>query len=408
MSCPEALRALGSALAVAALAGAAGRAAAAEWDWSPRIELAGTANDNYRLTNDPGAEIEVAGALLDVSVDLHSATPRSTISIVPRARSTWFPSESGEDSNDQFLQASFNRKSPRATLELRGDAAREAVVRSELPDTHFGDPVLGVPEGVDTGVVTTHNRRELLQLSPRYGLQWTARTRLDLEASWLDVGFTRRDPAYVGFRQLRGLAGLGFAASPNATLRISGFATRYDPEVGTRDSMGYGLIAEWSNRLSPVAELYLRGGAERTEVDRPAILGSGTLADTTWLAAFGARWRLRVTDVFFDASRRIDPSASGFVLERNELRLRATRHLTPRVNGSVALRALETSAIDPAATYRDRRYATGSLGLEWRLRRAWSLLATYDHTWQEFDGSPRDAAANSASIGLVYEPRRTD
>lgn len=397
-------------LAAASLIAASPESAAASWDWSPRIEVAGMANDNYRLQREDAGEVEVAGALIDVAVELRSATPRTELILVPRARSTWFPSGEGqdEDSNDQFLRAGVVHRTPRGTIDLLGEAAREAVVRSELPDALVEDPVLGAPEGVDAGIVTTRNRRELLRLNPRYGFQWTPRTRLELEASWIDVGFARRSAAYVGFNELRGIAGVAFGVSPQSTLRVSASASQYEPDVGARESTTYGLQAEWSQRFSPVAELLLRAGAERTDLDRPLGSALDGSTETTWLAGIGLRWRLQVTDFFVDATRRVNPSSSGFLIERNELRLRASRRFTPRTIGLVALRGIDSAAVDPAATYRDRRYATGSVGLEWRVRRAWSVRATYDYTWQEFAGDSDDAASNAARLGFVYEPRRTE
>ncbi|TLY64637.1 MAG: hypothetical protein E6K52_01310 [Gammaproteobacteria bacterium] len=50
------------ALAAAALCLAAARAAAASWDLNPRLEVGGTANDNYRLAETSADRVRVSGA----------------------------------------------------------------------------------------------------------------------------------------------------------------------------------------------------------------------------------------------------------------------------------------------------------------------------------------------------------
>jgi hypothetical protein len=147
----------------------------------------------------------VYGPELDATFAWRYATPRNELRIAPRLRSTWFPDEEDEDSNDQFLRLDWRGNTQRHTFGVLAEASRQAVVRSELPPADLDAPDLGEPDRI------------------------------------------------------------------------------------ARDSTSYGLVAEWSNRLTPSTEIYAHAGAKRTEVDRPAVLGSGSLEETSWLAAFGAR-----------------------------------------------------------------------------------------------------------------------
>ncbi len=55
---------------------------------------------------------------------------------------------------------------------------------------------------------------------------------------------------------------------------------------------------------------------------------------------------------------------------------------------------------------RDRKYAAGSTGFEWRANRQFSLHGEYDYTWQKFADQPNDASSNGVIVSVIYEPRR--
>jgi hypothetical protein len=63
---------------------------------------------------------------------------------------------------------------------------------------------------------------------------------------------------------------------------------------------------------------------------------------------------------------------------------------------------------EAAATFRDRDYATGSLGLEWRMTRDLSLVGQYDARWQEFEDDPANSSGNAFLLSVVYQWRRIE
>ena len=65
----------------------------------------------------------------------------------------------------------------------------------------------------------------------------------------------------------------------------------------------------------------------------------------------------------------------------------------------------DSGAFDEEAS-RDRTYAAGSLGLDWRVARDWSLYGAYDYRWKETEDAPSDAESNGLTLGVVYQPDR--
>src|SRR5687767_10502417 len=54
----------------------------ADFEFQPRVEVQALHDDNYRLTDEPGAEIEVTGGLLDVELAFRAADPRTVTEIL--------------------------------------------------------------------------------------------------------------------------------------------------------------------------------------------------------------------------------------------------------------------------------------------------------------------------------------
>src|SRR5690606_14166613 len=96
----------------------------------------------------------------------------------------------------------------------------------------------------------------------------------------------------------------------------------------------------------------------------------------------------------------LNPNAVGFLVERNEVRLRFGRQLSERLSVGFGLRAMETGALDRDTS--DREYIRADFDLEWAFTPSWSFAARYGAIDQEFSGERLDGTANMLSIGAVY------
>lgn len=392
--------------ALALLAGTA-PATAAEWQLNPKIELGYLYDDNYRL-NLPENANEVSGGVLDAQLEFRNEGQLTTFSFVPRVHSTYFPDDSDEDSNDYFGRLDLQRQGERFELGVRADYSQQTIASSEQPDSNI-DSGLGETGGADAGIAVVNNRRDLARLRPTYEYELATRHRLEVNADLLDVGYDEQIPgAQVDYQNLGGSLGYAFELSPRSTLTVRGLASRYDVELEANSADAYGLEAEWSTRSERLTQGYLRAGVQQTQFEADPLTGADGETDTGYLAGAGLRWNFQLTELFVDGTHSVGPTGSGFVVERDQLRLRMTRLFSPRFSMFTGVRGTQDRAVKSDALYPTRQYASGDLGLEWRVMQQLAIVAAVDYTWQQFEGITEDATSSGATLSFIYEPRRPE
>lgn len=372
-------------------------ASAANWEFAPRVEAGYRYNDNYRLEM-PGGEVEVSGAEVDVDLTLRTVDPRTRFELSPRVRSTYFPDESDQDSNDYFLRTLLEDTTPRRRMGFRADYEQEDVVRSELLTAEV-DSGLGEPELGDSGLSLQRNRRDLIRFVPYFAYDITQRAGLELRARYVDAQYERElQNFHQDFSEAAVSAGLSFQVSARSDLIVRAIGSRYETTF-TSDAQAAEL--EWRTDFSPNSTLYLRAGAQNTE-DR-----SGE-KESSVLAGIGGRWASQRNRLFLDLTRTVGPASAGTILERHQLRMRLNHDISQRLSWVIGARAFRDEALEESSTYDTREYAAADAGFEWRVQRSWALTATYSYFWQEYEDDPSDASANAFLIGIVYEPKRAD
>jgi hypothetical protein len=380
-------------------------AAAGPWEFNPRVEAGYLYDDNYRLAN-PGAEVDVNGPMVDAAVELRTLTQTGEFSFSPRVRATYFPDASEFDAVDYFGVLNWERRGQRVNTRLRGDFSQQDVVNSEQPDVDSGGG-LGEPDVGDGGRVLVENRRTRAELRPSMNFDISARRELQFEAGYTDVSFDDQvDDAQVDFNTIDFAAGLVTRLSErnSFTTRLRG--ARYDIEI-REPSNGYGAELQWDRQTTAETRMYLRAGAQNVEVetaDEFGILESES--KTAWVAGAGMNFLVGRNELFLDLSRNVGASSAGTIVARDQLRLRWTRAITPRLSLLAGLRGTHDDDLDDsiASTFTERSYATGDVGLQWRWQEEFSLRMAYDYTWQKFRNAAEDATSSGAVISVLYQP----
>jgi predicted porin len=126
--------------------------------------------------------------------------------------------------------------------------------------------------------------------------------------------------------------------------------------------------------------------------------------DTAFVGGAGGSWRFQTARLFLDYTRNIDPNASGITVQRDQLRLRLTKDYSERFAVLAAVRYIADNG--PGAAFNDRKYGAATIGAEYRMRRAWSVVGRYDHSWLDEDLAPRSASSNAFRLSMVYKPSR--
>ncbi len=368
---------------------------AADWELNPKLEGGYLIDDNYRLSQ-PGTEVDVAGPMVDAELELRALMPTSEFSFTPRVRGTYFPGESDIDAIDYYATLDWNHTGERVRSSVRGEFSQQDVISSELPDAEVDSGLGETPIG-DAGRVLVDNRRLRAFVRPAFDFDISERRQMRIEASFADVSFDEEiSEAQVGYRSAELAAGLTTLLSELTSLTARVKAAQYD--IDTRDTTNsYGAEVQWDTRKASGTRSFLRAGAQNVEL---AAGGS----DIAWLAGAGVSFIRGRNEIFTDLSRSVGPSSAGSVISRDQLRLRWTYAMTPRLNLLAGLRGLHDDAVDSDALFAERNYATGDVGVQWRWQEELSLRFAYNYTWQEFRGAVDDATSSGAMVSVIYQP----
>lgn len=402
-------RLLGTVVAAAlsyAASSAPGRAAS-NWTYDPRIEVGATYDDNYLLGETPSEQQAVAGPFLDALVGLHGASPRNDFLLTPEVHTTLFPGHSEDQSTNGYLTAIDTYNTLRTKSVLRGSYANQTIAAADFLAASFPGVQLGQPVVSGSGVVVALERQQSLNLDPSTSIQLSQRGHLDLSADYLKNWFSQSLPGQVSFQSVDGAVGIGYAASQLSDLSLRASYVAFQPG-GTQASARHGgLDGQWEYRESNILHFYARAGVGKTQGRNSETGAEVTLTD--FEGGIGAHWTYQLTDIVVDLLRTAEPSSFGVLVNQDELRFRMMRRFTPMVAGFVALRGLRTEAAESQSTsVPNRNYATGSLGLEWRITRDYALETSYTYAYQKYQHDPLHAASNSVGVSIVYEPHRYD
>ncbi len=391
---------------------AAASALATDYEFNPWIELGGGYNDNITLAVPGVDKVGAADAMADARVQLLAQESNWQLLATPEVRGSWFPSQSGLDSNGEFLTLNAQRSGPRYAFSLGAYGASQSLITGYLPTTAVGTG-LGQTEPGTTLVAPASLRQNWGSLTPSYTLQMTQRTSLQLNADYTDSTYNRSLPAYVAYQNAIGSAGLVFAASPTGSLTLRATGADFRPDSG-RTADTYGAEAQWDGKYSETKQYYLRIGAEHTEFSDtvtglPSLSGTALVSGTTsWSAGAGTHWTYSLTEIFVDATRNVAPTPQGYAVDLDQLRLRVAQRLTPRFAAFLGVRSMYESPLNGAVTagqvVRAQHYNYATTGFEWRLQREFSMIAEYAFTEYHYINPP--GQSNSIQLLFVYEPHR--
>jgi hypothetical protein len=383
-------------LAVAATLACA-QTSAAPWEWNPKVQAGYLYDDNYRLAT-PGGEIDVQGPMVDAELELRTLTQQGEFSFTPRVRATYFPDATDLDSVDYFGTLNWEHRGQRTRSRVRGEFAQQDIVNSEQPDAEGGGD-LGEGDFGDSGLALFDNRRMRASLRPSMSFEVSPRRELQFDAGYTDVNYEEEFAgSQVDYTTADISAGLQARINERSTLTTRLRGARYDLDTGLRDvTNAYGAELQWDTRTAADTRTYLRAGAQNVEV-------TGGDSEVAWVAGAGVSFLIGRNELFSDLSRNVGPSSAGVVVTRDQLRVRWTRAMTPRLSLLAGLRGTHDEDVDPVSTFVPRSYATGDVGLQWHWQEEFSLRAAFDYTWQEFEDAASDATSSGASLTFIYQP----
>lgn len=392
----------GGTVLAAALAACTGHAA--EWQFNPTVEVGVMSDSNLRL--DEGQErASVAGGFAAGQFELRASTPLAQFSITPRVEATHFPDDADRDEDyvDGGVGLLWLRRWRTGLSRFQADFDDSSTVTGNRADASPEDGELGNPDVPgDSGSLTTSNRMQTLNLRETLRFDVSPRDALELSAGFLDRRFDEQlINEDVSFTTLSGHVGWSRQLRERTALGLRGRVLRFDPELIPVVTTHLGIEGEWRYQVSRRVDSYVRAGVSRADYSTSAVTSPDSR--TAVVGGVGASWQLRVSRVFLDLTRTVDPNSAGVTVKRNQARVRLDRDFSERARGSLAMRLI---ADEGPAGFNERRYAVVSIGTEWRFTRAWSLAGRYDHRWQDYELTAGSASSNAVRLSVIYQPQR--
>src|SRR5690606_5544560 len=282
--------------------------------------------------------------------------------------------------------------------------SRESIISSELVDTQVSpDDPIEDPIDDETGLLVQLDEfRKRLLLAPYAELNISERSTILLEARRLDVSYTGPDVrGRTDFNDTSLSVGIGRAIDDRTSAAARLIASRFEADITGNETDTVGVEGSFTRQLNALWSFNLTTGLQRSDftfVDEDGAMVDNAATNYTMGLSFGKRTELSTVDI--GLFRLLNPNAVGFLVERNELRLRFTRQLSQRLRAGFGFRAMETGALDREES--DREYIRADFDIEWAFSPSWAFAARYGAIDQTFSGDRLDGNANMLSVGAVF------
>ena len=386
----------------------------ADWQATPDIRMEIEANDNPRLGQNPDVvdsdereDHTATRMLMDARVRLRNVGPRGEVTFEARVRADAYSDDVDQEleREDLYLRSRAAYGWQRANAAVNVNLSRESIISAELVDTQpiSPDDPLEDPIDDETGLLVLLDEfRRRISIAPSAEFLISERSSILLDARLLDVSYT--GPEFRGrtdFNDSSLSLGVGrnIDDRTNASARL--IASRFEADATENETDTVGVEGSFSRQLNSLWSFTLTTGLQRSDftfVDVNGEIVDNASTDFTMSLSFAKRTEVASVDI--GLFRVLNPNAVGFLVERNEFRLRFARRLSERLRAGFGIRAMETGALDRDTS--DREYIRADFDLEWAFTPSWSFAARYGAIDQEFAGERIDGTANMLSIGAVY------
>lgn len=394
------------ALLTAGFLGAPPDALAQQWVMTPVIEIGLQHIDNPRLQETDDTE-NITGGLLDVAGELRRNTQTSSVLFRPGVAIYRYSGDSDEDSEGYFLDFDAENNGQRSNWRFAANLGREEVLRGETTSSEIDD--VGVDDSVQTGTGRTFVRRERDQLRARPGFtfEFTERTALEMDVNYINTQYdTQEIGEAVDYTNSRVDAAIVRSLTPDSTVQLGVFASKYEPDALNQDTDSVGARLRYEKEVTDISSFFIEVGGQDSELPVPALPGT-EVSETSFLWNIGYARRLERTRWRFDAGQAVTPSGSGFLVQRDLLRASMQHQLRPRWSlllSAVLMNTDTLGADDLVVTGNDRDYAQGRVALAYQMTQNWTIEALYGLTYQDFADTPGDAQEHEGRLSLVYRP----
>lgn len=359
---------------------------AVEYSLIPSVSLREEVNDNLLMTSRP--HDTVWGSHLIPSLRLSAAVERWRVDGNFWANLSRYVGEKGLDMNEASLKLSSEYRTERNLWRLFGEVIRDAAWKSEL---------------LETGVTLAIQRRNVGGFGGSWSGMLTERITLMGEIEYRETRYgDDREGGLFDYEIVVGEIQTVYSLSEKDQLRTRLELLNYRAASGGVQSKNVGLQLSWVHPFSETFEGTVSAGVR--ELFNEFSTGGETRKerDFGWLAGGTVRKKWERTVLRGEATRQVDPSGGGYLIEVNRLSGVIEQELTQTTSGSLAANFYLTRPLRGELSPPDSTSYNIGPRWTWNWTEAWSMLIGYRYARLKRDNGSEPIYSNSISWMLTY------
>ena len=365
-----------------------GETGAAEWSAEPSMSVKGEYNSNLLLFD---GNNEVLGYWLSPAAKFQGSTESLEVNGSAKVDFVQYYGDQDRSLTNMFFPLKAAYRWDRHTFGFDGGFTRDNTLMGELQRT---------------GVVLSFTQRNLWTANPTWNIGLTERAGLQFGYQFADATYDNGlSLGLVNYQVQGGNTALSYQATEQDQLQLTweyvGFTA---PQIQQRWNY-YGVGVSLSHSFTESLTGTVSGGSRF--VTSTADFPGGSLTDRERVWVFGARLKkvFEQTTAMVEASREINPSGFGFLLQTDRLGAIVSHNLTETVTVKLEGAIYLANAVGlPTVTARfaETQFASITPTVSWKFAPWWSLDVSYRYAERTVQAYDQFNFANSTFVMLTY------
>lgn len=395
-------RAVRAAATLGTAAAAFGTAAgAAEIFYQPIVTLSSAYNTNIDLDN---PKTRAVGYFADALTNIGIATPQSETMLQPRLLYNYYPTLSGRNRLEGFLNLNSHYSWQRDKLNLYGSFTHRddqnveqpgAVQNTVNPDVANTNPT--------TGRVVVGTTLNYLVLDPTYTHLLTPLSSIGVAAEYQRADWSPSDTAgHLNFDYYLGRLFYAKTIDLRTDFSVGAYGSRYQASAIDSHSTSGGLQFSGGYNWTQVLRSNLTLQWQRTKLVENNDPHFFNVTSSPWGAAFTTVYKEQISSYSFSIGRTIYPSTAGALYTTDQVRGQYDRDFTQRLHFTGALRYFRDRTTTGVLGDNTRDYATGSVRMQYMMTPTFFVAGNYNYSWQKYRANPNSASGSVVSVSFGY------
>jgi hypothetical protein len=392
-----------AAAAFGAAAAAFGTAAgAAEVYYQPIVTLSSAYNTNIDLDN---PKTRAVGYFADALTNIGIATPQSETMLQPRLLYNYYPTLSGRNRLEGFLNLNSHYSWQRDKLNLYGSFTHRTDQNVEQPGAAqqtTGNPDVGNTNPT-TGRVVIGTTLNYLVLDPTYTHLLTPLSSIGVAAEYQRADWSPSDTAgHLNFDYYLGRVFYSKTIDQRTDFSVGAYGSRYQAAAIDSHTTSEGVQLNGGYNWTQVLRSTLSVQWQRTKFEENFDPHFINATSNPWGAAFTTVYKEQISSYSFSLGRTIYPSTAGALYTSDQVRGQYDRDFTQRLHFTGALRYFRDRTTTGTLGDNTRDYATGYLRMQYMMTPTFFVAGSYNYSYQKYRADPNSAAGSVVAVSFGY------